>query len=163
MTSFGRGNPNPEYLGMVAMDQRLHEEGEAAAGKSGTQTFPGKMLTRHAPGIKEMIERSGAADILEYGAGKGVGYELRDVALSKDKVVLNGQHMHCTVKSPEWWAGLFHGIALRYTEVSYRLITSTATGCKKKFGFAKTARKNNRQSSGWPDPRPRLQSLTCSE
>lgn len=216
MTSYTRGNPSPEYLDMVAMYETLHEDGEASAGKSGKQTFPGKMLIRHAPGIKEMIERTGATSILDYGAGKGLGYTLRDVPISKGvvvpsvqeywggvdircydpghepfkelpdcqydgvictdvlehittpdvpwivdemfsyarkflyanvacypavKVLPNGQNVHCTVRSPDWWAGLFHAISMRHTDVSFRLITSTATGRRKKFGFAKNRKK----------------------
>lgn len=217
MTSYERGNPSPEYLDMVAMYETLHEEGEAVAGKSGKQTFPGKMLIRHAPGIKEMIDRSGAINILDYGAGKAVAYDLSDITLSNGavvpsiqdywgveeircydpghepfkelpdcqydgvictdvlehvttpdvawivdemfcyarkfvyaniacypavKVLPNGRNVHCTVKPPEWWAGLFHAIAMRHTEISFRLITSTATGRRKKLGFAKNRAKH---------------------
>ncbi|PIV78569.1 MAG: class I SAM-dependent methyltransferase [Rhodobacteraceae bacterium CG17_big_fil_post_rev_8_21_14_2_50_63_15] len=216
MTAYTRDNPSPEYRAMVAMYETLHEEGESAAGKSGKQTFPGKMLIRHAPGIKEMIDHTGARDILDYGAGKGVGYTLRNVALKKGlevpsiqeywgvedircydpghepfkdlpdhpydgviatdvlehitapdvpwivdemfsyarqflyanvacypavKVLPNGQNVHCTIRPPDWWAGVFHAIAMRHTTVSYRLIAVTATGRRKKFGFAKNRRK----------------------
>ena len=58
------------------------------------------------------------------------------------KFLPNGQNVHCTVKPPEWWAGLFHAIAMRHTDISFRLITSTATGRKKKFGFAKNRAKH---------------------
>jgi len=216
MTAYDRSNPSPEYLDMVAMYETLHEEGESLAKKTGKETFPGKMLIRHTPGIKEMIDRTGATSILDYGAGKGAGYEQRDVTLSNGdvassiqaywgvsdircydpghepfkelpegqydgvictdvlehittpdvawivdemfgyarkfvyanvacypavKFLPNGQNVHCTVKPPEWWAGLFHAVAMRHTDISYRLITGTATKRRKKFGFAKNSKK----------------------
>jgi len=81
MTSYSRDTPSPEYLDMVAMYETLHEEGETSSKKSGKDTFSGKMLIQHAPGIAEMITRTGAKSILDYGAGKGGGYERRDITL----------------------------------------------------------------------------------
>ncbi len=46
----------------------------------------------------------------------------------------NGQNAHCTVRSPLWWTGLIHAIAMRHTETSYRFKLSTRTGPRKKFG-----------------------------
>lgn len=46
----------------------------------------------------------------------------------------NGQNAHCTVRSPDWWTGLVHGIAMRHTDVSYRLDLSTKTGPRRKIG-----------------------------
>ena len=216
MPEYSRDNPSPEYREMVAVYENLHDGGETSAGKSGGDTFTGKMLIRHAPGIKDMIDRTGARDILDYGSGKGLGYSLRDIKLrdgmqitsikeywgvdeircydpgyepfsalperrydgvvSTDvlehitapdvgwivdemfacatkfvysnvacypsvKFLPNGQNVHCTIRPPEWWAGLFHAVAMRHTDISYRLITSTATGRRKKFGFAKNRKK----------------------
>ena len=45
----------------------------------------------------------------------------------------NGQNAHCTVRSPDWWRGLVHGVAMRHTDVSYRLDLSTKTGPRKKL------------------------------
>lgn len=216
MSSYGRDNPSPEYREMVAMYERLHEEGEASSKKSGDETFAGKMLIQHAPGIKEMIARTGARTILDYGAGKGGGYLRRDIKLRSGETVPsiedywgtteircydpghapfsalpegrfdgvictdvlehitapdvpwivdemfsyatkfvyanvacypavkflpNGENVHCTIREPAWWAGVFHAVAMRHTDISYRLVTSTKTGRRKKFGFAKNRRK----------------------
>jgi hypothetical protein len=46
----------------------------------------------------------------------------------------NGQNAHCTVRSPEWWMGLIHAVAMRHTEVSYRFHLATRTGSRKKLG-----------------------------
>lgn len=216
MTSYSRETPSPEYLDMVAMYETLHEEGETSSKKSGKDTFSGKMLIQHAPGIAEMITRTGAASILDYGAGKGGGYERRDITLRTGETVPsikafwgvdeircydpahepfrhlpeepydgvictdvlehitapdvpwivdemfsyatkfvyanvacypavkflpNGENVHCTIRDPAWWAGVFHAVAMRHTDISYRLVTSTKTGRRKKFGFAKNRRK----------------------
>jgi len=70
---YDRHNPSPEYLAMVRMYETLHVKGETSAGKSAEETFPGKMLTSHAPGIRDMIQRTGAHSILDWGAGAGLG------------------------------------------------------------------------------------------
>ena len=47
----------------------------------------------------------------------------------------NGQNAHCTVRSPDWWAGMIHAVAMRHTEVSYQFSLATRTGPKKHFGL----------------------------
>jgi len=49
------------------------------------------------------------------------------------KSLPNGQNAHCTVRSPEWWTGLIHGVAMRHTDISYRFDLSTRTGPRKKL------------------------------
>lgn len=46
----------------------------------------------------------------------------------------NGQNAHCTVREPQWWIGLIHGVAMRHTDVSYRFHLSTRTGPRRKLG-----------------------------
>ncbi|MFP6685114.1 MAG: class I SAM-dependent methyltransferase [Polyangiaceae bacterium] len=46
----------------------------------------------------------------------------------------NGQNAHCTVRSPEWWTGMIHAVAMRHTAVSYRFHLATRTGPRKKLG-----------------------------
>lgn len=46
----------------------------------------------------------------------------------------NGQNAHCTVRSPDWWTGLIHAVAMRHTGVSYRFSLATRTGPRKRFG-----------------------------
>lgn len=50
------------------------------------------------------------------------------------KSLPNGQNAHCTVRSPDWWTGLIHAVAMRHTDVSYRFDLSTRTGPRKKLG-----------------------------
>lgn len=46
----------------------------------------------------------------------------------------NGQNAHCTVRSPDWWTGMIHAVAMRHIDVSYRFHLETRTGPRKKFG-----------------------------
>jgi hypothetical protein len=80
---YDRENPSPEYREMIEMYETLHNEGEQTEGKTAEETFPGKMLIKHAPFIKDVIDRIGANSILDYGAGKGLGYSQKDLQLSK--------------------------------------------------------------------------------
>jgi hypothetical protein len=50
------------------------------------------------------------------------------------KFLPNGRNAHCTVRSPDWWTGLIHAVAMRYTDVSYRFQLSTRTGPRRKLG-----------------------------
>ncbi len=212
---YNRDNPSPEYREMVEMYETLHNEGDQTAGKSADETFPGKMLIEHAPFIKDVIDRLGANSILDYGAGKGLGYLQKDLQLTKSlrvdsikiywgvedircydpgyepfsrlpvgqfdgvictdvlehitepdvpwvleemfsyarnfvyanvacfpavKLLPNGQNVHCTIHSPDWWAGVVHAVAMRHPAVSYHLVMTTKTGRRKKFGFARNRR-----------------------
>jgi len=214
-TAYHRDNPSPEYRAMVAMYETLHRDGEQQAGKSPEDTFPGKMLISHTPGIGDMIRRTGARSIIDYGAGKGLGYAQRDLQLKSGEVISsiqdywgvdevrcydpgfepfaelpreprdgvistdvlehitepdvpwvidemfslarrfvyaniacfpavkslpNGQNAHCTVRPPQWWIGVVHAIAMRHTDISYRIVLSTKTGRRKKLGFARNRR-----------------------
>ena len=89
MSEYTRDNPSPEYRAMVEMYATLHEQGaDKAPGTSNEdehrppeQTFAGKMLAQHAPTVKQMIERTGAKSLLDYGAGKGQSYKAKDIQI----------------------------------------------------------------------------------
>lgn len=50
------------------------------------------------------------------------------------KSLPNGQNAHCTIRSPDWWTGVIHAVAMRHTQVSYRFDLSTRSGPRKKLG-----------------------------
>lgn len=41
------------------------------------------------------------------------------------KTLPNGENAHCTVRPPDWWRGLFHGIAHRHPGIRYRVPVRT--------------------------------------
>lgn len=57
------------------MYREMHLQGERFLGIPADQTFPGLSLPPQAARIKRLIERTGAANILDYGSGKGQQYE----------------------------------------------------------------------------------------
>ena len=89
MAEYTRENPSPEYRAMVEMYATLHEQGaDKAPGAANEdehrppeQTFAGKMLAQHAPTVRDMIRRSGAKTLLDYGAGKGQSYKQKDIQI----------------------------------------------------------------------------------
>jgi hypothetical protein len=54
----------------------MHAEGERFRNLAPQDVFPGKSLPPQAPRIKRLVERTGAASILDYGSGKGRQYEM---------------------------------------------------------------------------------------
>lgn len=78
---YTRDNPSPDYRAMVQIYETLHTAGEQGEGKRAEDTFPGKMLLGHAREIKRLVDRTGARDLLDYGAGKGVAYAARDLRI----------------------------------------------------------------------------------
>jgi hypothetical protein len=77
--SYSRLNPGPRYLELVAQYRQMHAEGVQCLGLSPAQTFPGLSLPAQAGRIKRLIAATGAANILDYGSGKGMQYDLRGV------------------------------------------------------------------------------------
>lgn len=84
---FTRINPSPRYQELIGHYRTLHAEGEKFLGQSADDTFAGVSLRPHAHHIKRLVERTGAASILDYGSGKGRQYELRKLKLPTGDVV----------------------------------------------------------------------------
>jgi hypothetical protein len=86
-TGHSRQNPSPRYVELLDLYRRMHVEGEPASDISADETFPGRSLYVHAASIKEMIDRTGARTLLDYGAGKGQQYARRDFDLADGRRV----------------------------------------------------------------------------
>ncbi len=71
---FTRERPSPRYLELLAQYRTMHLEGEKSSGLPAAQTFPGKSLAPQAVRIKCLIDATRAANILDYGSGKGTQY-----------------------------------------------------------------------------------------
>jgi hypothetical protein len=74
-----RSQPSPRYLELQALYRTMHEEGEKFLGVPPEKTFSGSSLAPHVAAIKQLIERTGAVSVLDYGSGKGQQYEPRFV------------------------------------------------------------------------------------
>jgi hypothetical protein len=77
--SYSRTNPSSEYRELQAMYREMHEHGEQFLGQLAESTFPGFSLDHHVFRIKDLITRTGAKTLLDYGSGKGQQYEPRIV------------------------------------------------------------------------------------
>lgn len=73
---YSRAHPSERYAELIALYARMHAEGHAAGNARPEQTFTGQSLLPQAGRIKRLIERSGAATLLDYGCGKGLQYEM---------------------------------------------------------------------------------------
>ena len=79
--SYSRANPSPAYLRMVGLYRELHTRGEQVLGLTPDETYPGISMLPHAKRIKELIDRTRARTVLDYGCGKGYQYDLPGVTI----------------------------------------------------------------------------------
>ena len=79
--TFSRQSPSQRYQELVYLYRQMHQEGETFLGLPGNQTFPGESLLPHAARIRALILAARAANILDYGSGKGRQYAIQDVVV----------------------------------------------------------------------------------
>jgi len=79
--TYARSNPSPRYRAMLDLYARLHQEGERGRGLAPQETYPGVNLLPHAKRIKGLIDDTQATTVLDYGAGKGIAYDLSPVTV----------------------------------------------------------------------------------
>ena len=76
---YSRQSPSQRYQALLEQYKQLHAEGDANRGLSSGQTYPGVSLLRHCAGIRELVQKTGADTLLDYGSGKGIAYELSPI------------------------------------------------------------------------------------
>jgi hypothetical protein len=79
--NYDRNQPSPRQRAMLELYTRLHAEGEKFDGLAPDETYPGVNLLQHVFRIKTLIDRTGARTLLDYGAGKGLSYDLSPVKI----------------------------------------------------------------------------------
>jgi hypothetical protein len=79
--TYSRTNPSPRYLALTELYRRMHREGVKEDALPAAKTFPGKSLLPQAIRIKKLIERTRAQTILDYGSGKGLQYEWKNLQI----------------------------------------------------------------------------------
>ena len=110
---------------------RCYDPGYAPFSQIPTEQFDGTICID----VLEHITEPDLPWILEEIFGFGRRFVFATIACYPAKKILpNGRNAHCTVRSADWWTGLIHGVAMRYTDVSYQFDLSTRTGPRKKFG-----------------------------
>ncbi|WP_339850827.1 class I SAM-dependent methyltransferase [uncultured Nisaea sp.] len=87
MTVYSRTNPSPRYTALLELYKSMHAEGfernedGVVANVRAEEAYPGQQLLSHIGRIRELINKHGAATVLDYGCGKGAQYrtvQLRD-------------------------------------------------------------------------------------
>ena len=72
--SFSRTNPSPRYLELLEYYKHLHEHGDALKDIPAEDMFAGISLVHYLPIIKDLIDKTAAVSLLDYGAGKAQKY-----------------------------------------------------------------------------------------
>jgi hypothetical protein len=73
--AYTREKPSSGFTDLVALYGRMHEEGAKNIGATAEETFAGHSLRHHVDPIAALVKKHGAKTLLDYGAGKGAGYE----------------------------------------------------------------------------------------
>ena len=81
--AYSRQHPSERYRELMALYRQMHVEGSRIRGLPPLKIFPGESLLPQLAKIKRMIARTGASTILDYGSGKGLQYDLRDVRVAQ--------------------------------------------------------------------------------
>jgi hypothetical protein len=72
---YTRHRPSERYQQLITLYREMHLNGDQLRGNVASDTFDGRSLVPQAQRIKGLIERTGAARILDYGSGKGKQYD----------------------------------------------------------------------------------------
>ncbi len=78
--TYSRSAPSPRYQELISLYATMHDHGQAEQGLGAESTFAGQSLFRQAPVIKQVVDKLQPQTILDYGAGKGLGYRTPYVA-----------------------------------------------------------------------------------
>ncbi len=89
-----RQNPSPRYVELLKSYRQMHANGyQQDLGNGRTRkvaaenAFSGDQLPKHISQIKQLIERSGAKSLIDYGSGKGSHYGRVEVKNSAGEIV----------------------------------------------------------------------------
>ena len=74
LEQFSRSNPSPRYKQLVEIYSGLHRDNP--------EIFAGRSLLRHLPTIRDLVQKTGAQSILDYGSGKGAIYDQRELSIN---------------------------------------------------------------------------------
>lgn len=77
---YTRSQPSPRYRSLLQMYAELHRHGHGGT-STAAETFEGISLIPHVHTVRRLVAETGAQNLLDYGAGKGSLYGLRNVLL----------------------------------------------------------------------------------
>ena len=89
-----RQNPSPRYVELLESYRQMHANGyqqDLGNGKvrqvAAERAFSGDQLPKHIQQIKQLIDKSGAKSLIDYGSGKGSHYGRVEIKNSTGEVV----------------------------------------------------------------------------
>jgi len=77
---YNRASPSPRYLELMDLYRTMHRAGDLAHGIPPEKTFSGISLPRQAHRVRQLIARTDARTLLDYGCGKGTQYRPAPIA-----------------------------------------------------------------------------------
>jgi hypothetical protein len=81
---YTRAQPSPRYRSLLQMYAELHRHGHGG-NSTAAETFEGISLIPHVHTVRRLVAETGAQNLLDYGAGKGSLYGLRNVLLPGER------------------------------------------------------------------------------
>lgn len=75
MVKYSRANPSPRYQELIQLNRRMHLEGDPFSESPPEETFEGRSLPYQAKSIKDLIAKTGARTLIDYGCGKAMYYD----------------------------------------------------------------------------------------
>lgn len=79
--TYSRANPSTRYVQLLSMYREMHLEGEKYLGIPARETFDGRSLQGQIRRVKQLIDRTGAETVLDYGSGKGQQYDPKPIKI----------------------------------------------------------------------------------
>lgn len=84
---YTREFPSERYVELLTHYKSMHLKGIPEQGISPDKLYDGASLLRHLPAIRKLAMASNARSLLDYGSGKGIYYQLKDLKLPKGEKI----------------------------------------------------------------------------
>jgi len=82
--TYSRANPSSRYVQLLSMYREMHLEGEKYLGIPARETFDGRSLHGQIRRVKQLIKKTGAETVLDYGSGKGQQYDPKPIKIKDE-------------------------------------------------------------------------------
>jgi hypothetical protein len=86
---FTKDKPSHRYTEVLDQYRQLHSRGARNLNMPAAETFDGHSRRKHENDILALIEENGARTLLDYGAGKGIGYQSSELAAGRSAIRSN--------------------------------------------------------------------------
>lgn len=84
---YTRENPSPRYRQLLGLYEQMHREGISDTARKAEDTYAGGSLRPHLPEIRDLVRRTSARTLLDYGSGKGTLYRQHNIKLKNGETI----------------------------------------------------------------------------